>query len=313
MSSGIFFRPVPAEQLESALEIELKGFPPDEAATLESFSLRQRVAPDLFLGAYMDERLVAYVCATLSSQLTLTHASMSTHEPTGRSVCIHSVCVDPAFQRQGIGLRLLCEYISRLQAPYERVLLITHEPLRLFYEKAGFQWLGPSQVVHGPLPWFEMRIDLSTTLPQGAHEALQRPSNPEPAGARTLASFPAGLSDVSSPSANRYDLLCPRPECGSIILKAGVGKLVQAPSTKIDLASHPLLPTLPDPSINTHWWLVTPSPMQFENIGFSRPVASLGDNMKLIACAECDLGPLGWCQQGGSEFWLACSRVSYRT
>jgi len=33
--------------------------------------------------------------------------------------------------------------------------------------------------------------------------------------------------------------------------------------------------------------------------------------LKLLACAECDLGPLGWSEEGGSEYWLACSRVRY--
>lgn len=38
----------------------------------------------------------------------------------------------------------------------------------------------------------------------------------------------------------------------------------------------------------------------------------LGRRMKLLICAECELGPIGWCEEGGSEFWIACSRVAYR-
>lgn len=34
------------------------------------------------------------------------------------------------------------------------------------------------------------------------------------------------------------------------------------------------LPALPEPPETTQWWLITPSPMTFENIGFSRTVAS---------------------------------------
>ncbi|KAF7324804.1 hypothetical protein MKEN_00522200 [Mycena kentingensis (nom. inval.)] len=310
---------VPAIDLDRANAIEQAGFPPDEAATIESFRYRQSVAPDLFLGAYIDGRLVAYVCSTLASGNSLTHDSMSTHVPGASSVCIHSVCVDAAHKRQGLGLRLLREYIARLQAAekYERILLITHEPLRDFYEKAGFEWLGPSQVVHGTLPWFEMRIILqpptqSSPPPPGVYEALLQPSNPNPSGTRDLSSFAGGVADVASESLNKYDLLCPRSGCGSVILKNGVGKLVERPSIQIDLSPHPLLVELPAPGAPTNWWLVTPSPMQFENIGFSRPVAALGPTMKLLACAECDLGPLGWSQQGGTEFWLACSRVAYR-
>lgn len=55
--------------------------------------------------------------------------------------------------------------------------------------------------------------------------------------------------------------------------------------------------------------------MAFENIGFSRAVSSstpAAPRMKFLACAECDLGALGWSQEGGSEFWLAVSRVGYR-
>jgi hypothetical protein len=37
---------------------------------------------------------------------------------------------------------------------------------------------------------------------------------------------------------------------------------------------HELLAALPEPPGTTQWWLITPSPMAFENIGFSRPVAS---------------------------------------
>ena len=35
-----------------------------------------------------------------------------------------------------------------------------------------------------------------------------------------------------------------------------------------------------------------------------------GKQLKLLACGECELGPLGW-SEGGSEYWLACSRVGY--
>jgi hypothetical protein len=39
---------------------------------------------------------------------------------------------------------------------------------------------------------------------------------------------------------------------------------------------HPLLQALPLSPAGAQWWLVTPSVMEFENIGFSRVVESLG-------------------------------------
>lgn len=210
---------------------------------LKSWRLRQSLAPDLFLGAYQKDQLVGYICSTLSPDTSLSHDSMSVHIPGSPSVCIHSVCVSSAVRGQGVGLKLLREYIARLEtasASYERVLLITHENLRKFYEKAGFQWLGPSAVVHGSLPWYEMRIIFgSKSPPKGVYEALQRPSNNNPAP-RLLGSFPGGIPDVSSVEAgvqlNKFDLLCPRSNCGSVILKHGVAKLVEAASVQVRLS-----------------------------------------------------------------------------
>ncbi|KAJ6504238.1 acyl-CoA N-acyltransferase [Mycena vitilis] len=326
---NLTFKNVPYKNLQQAIEIEAQGFPPDEAATLEAFQLRQSRAPDLFLGAYQnDSQLVGYICSTLSPDASLTHDSMSMHVPGASSVCIHSVCVSPTHRKQGVALRLLREYIARLEvahrenAPYERVLLITHEGLRPLYEKAGFEWLGPSAVVHGSQPWYEMRVVLGSSpppaAPPGVFEALQRPSNASPVF-RLLASFPGGVADVSLSESdalvNKFDLLCPRPDCGSVILKRGVAKLLEAPSVQepANHPRHPLLPALPSPPAPAQWWLITPSAMEFENIGFSRATDSLGERMKLLACAECDLGPVGWCKEGGTEFWLACERVGYRT
>lgn len=263
---------------------------------------------------------------------------MSHHVPSSSSVCIHAVSITPGHRRQGLGERLLHEYITRLESAtcddgsksYERALLITHEELRSFYEAAGFEWLGKSDVVHGSRPWFEMRKVLGTsdetTLPQGQYlppgilEALQRPPRNRNM-TRSLASF-GGISDVCTDTAgsisNKFDLLCPR-ECGSVILKAGVAKWVERTSVQMEppgIPAHSLLPALPTPPENTQWWLITPSPMAFENIGFTRPIQSLAQSsekkFKLLACAECDLGPLGWNEEGGTEFWLACSRVGYR-
>ncbi|KAL0958846.1 hypothetical protein HGRIS_014165 [Hohenbuehelia grisea] len=345
---------VSAQELQDAIKIEEQGFPPDEAASYEAFCYRQAQAPDLFLGAYLpkssnERELIGYICSTLAPTTSYTHESISTHVPGASSVCLHSICVRPDHQRQGVALALLNEYATRLEtarrehsAPYDRILLIAHEELCGLYEKAGFEKLGPSPVVHGSRPWFDLRRLLQNTsdlppseiappaqqLPPGIWEALQRSSTsrnrPVP---KSLNSFAGGLPDVlqadpSRPglSSNKFDLLCPHPECGSIILKSGVGKWVERASVQMEPADHPvstLLSTLPPPPETTQWWLVTPTPMAFENIGFTRPAKSLplsdnGKALKLLACAECDLGPLGWSEEGGSEFWLACARVGYR-
>lgn len=39
----------------------------------------------------------------------------------------------------------------------------------------------------------------------------------------------------------------------------------------------PDLAALPTPPETAQWWLITPSPMEFENVGFTRPVQSLAE------------------------------------
>ncbi|KAJ3720375.1 acyl-CoA N-acyltransferase [Lentinula raphanica] len=174
---SLMFELVQADQLERAIEIELEGYPADEAASLESFQLRQSQAPELFLGAFKfkpnssspestDLELIAYICGTQSNSSQLTHSSMSQHVPDGLSVCIHSVCVSKDYRRQGVGLGLLKEYVNRLRdlrrskADIERILLISHEELIPLYAKAGFKLVGESSVKHGERIWYEMKLEL---------------------------------------------------------------------------------------------------------------------------------------------------------
>lgn len=218
---------------------------------------RQAHAPDLFLGAYLAKlpehhELIGYVCSTLSPSQSLTHDSMSKHVLGSSSVCVHSVTIIPAHRRKGIASALLREYISRLSAAgeYERILLITHEELRQFYDGVGFEFVGLSPVQHGLRPWYEMRkvlprsemtpsvpLEQPQSLPPGLLDAL-KPSGRK-ATARILQSFPGGVQDVCTLHSgdgvlkNKYDLICPRTGCGCVILKSGVGDLDERASVEV--------------------------------------------------------------------------------
>ena len=222
----------------------------------------------MFLGVYEKSKsrsLIGFVCSTLSYAESLTHESMSIHVPDSPAVCIHSVCIEKAHQRKGIGLALLKEYIHRLEnsntdgVKYQRVLLITHEHLRSFYELAGFEWVGPSSVVHGSRPWFEMRRDIESpsrsdssktevpdrmiqghvSIPPNILEALGRPKDGILAG-KLISDFHHGLSDLLEPDdslpgtlVNKYNLVCSRSECGSLVLKKGVANWVERTSVQV--------------------------------------------------------------------------------
>jgi arylalkylamine N-acetyltransferase len=79
---------------------------------------------------------------------------MSLHEKEGKTVCIHSVCVDKRYRRYGVATRLLREYINLLKKPdneikYKRCALLAHEYLIPLYQNVGFKLIGESEVVHG--------------------------------------------------------------------------------------------------------------------------------------------------------------------
>lgn len=222
-----------------------------------SLSYRQANAPHLFLGAFQPPRtLLGYVVSTLSTSPTLTHSSMSSHDPTGTSVCIHSVAVTPTHQRRGIALALLKTYVSRLEetADVERALLITHEELRPLYAKAGFAWIGKSAVVHGARDWFEMRVEFgggASSLPPNVSQhalldALSTASTSSRAKAKSAApraasSF-ASLADLvveidGGEKANKYKIVCLREGCGSLILMAKTAAFREAPSVSVSRPS----------------------------------------------------------------------------
>ena len=197
---------------------------------------------------------------------------MSTHVPGARSLCIHGVCVSRAYQRRGAASTLLKEYLRRASAAttggvaaYDRVLLIAHEDMRGLYEGVGFEYVGRSTVVHGDKPWFEMRYiiparavsqspsaisaasDLTNFTPTAdifaalrQHDSSRRA---RPSG-ELLVGFSSGVGDVvdvhedasggaGKSSRNKYDVLCPRKDCGSVIIKKGIGRLEVRESVQV--------------------------------------------------------------------------------
>ncbi|GAA5826692.1 hypothetical protein JCM11251_002857 [Rhodosporidiobolus azoricus] len=327
---------VQKEDVPRAFEIETAGFPADEAASLSSFEARQANAGDYFLGVYTQDednkrKLIGYTCATLTPSSTLTHDSMSTHDPSGTYVAIHSVCVDQPYLRKGIALRMLKEYLRRLEEGREvkGARLIAHEELIGLYQKAGFELVGKSEVVHGPRPWYEMKVDFpssaspsSSAVPSSsdASAAVEEDEGPDvrspglPLSRFTIKNTFPSLVDPST-SLNTADLYCPRPECRCLLLRRGTGKLVRSHPSDFELPALPRPvgspPPAPSPYSGSYW--TVPSPLSFENIGFSRNTSlpssssSSGDptaSIKFLTCADCDHGPLGWHDTEGRDLGM---------
>lgn len=204
-------------------------------------SYRQSVAPSLFFGAYLPNtsQLVGFICALLTPESTLTHHAMTNHVPNSAFVGIHSVCVDDKFRRKGIAVALLKAYTHRLKAEgYEGVKLISHKELIGLYEKAGFELVGLSSVVHGPEPWFEMKIDFDTSkkIEEKENVVEVTPVVVERNPGKPFESFTGMGELLTADSNNAGNLYCPRGECRCLLLKAGVGKWVRGDSNDFEVS-----------------------------------------------------------------------------
>lgn len=157
MSAVLRFAPLSSADLPRAFALETASYPADEAATEAKLQMRLSEAGEYFYGAYSDAgALCGFVCGTLTTSDELTDESMSVHEPAGRMLCIHSVVVDQALRRQGVGSQLLGSYLQTDAVARRRVQLICKDQLVGFYQAAGFVMLGPSTVVHGQDQWLLM-------------------------------------------------------------------------------------------------------------------------------------------------------------
>ncbi|XP_069793721.1 uncharacterized protein [Narcine bancroftii] len=151
-------------EVSAAWALEVAGYPAEEAASLAKLEYRQRVAGELFLGHFINGKLVGYICATRSIVDHYTMRCLEDHDPEGTTVCIHSVCVDQAWRHCGIALSLLRHFLEVVACSCptaRRVSLISHQHILPLYAKAGFTMIGPSSVTCGPDTWYECAIDLT--------------------------------------------------------------------------------------------------------------------------------------------------------
>ena len=78
-------------------------------------------ASNYFLVAVMQDKsgkhgdkVVGYICGTLTAADHMDPQSISHHNPQGQTLCIHHVCVEENPQAQGTVLRMLKDYINMI-------------------------------------------------------------------------------------------------------------------------------------------------------------------------------------------------------
>ena len=171
--SDLTYRRPLAEDIPTCFQIESASYPEDEAATLESLYSRQSDAGDYFECAILDGKIVGLVCGTRCSLFE--EESMSSHDPEGKLLAIHSVVVQEKYRRKGIASAMLKRYVEKVQVEnmdgsIESMVLLAKAHLLGFYVKCGFQVNRPSPIVHGQELWFELDKATARGLPLDGQE-----------------------------------------------------------------------------------------------------------------------------------------------
>lgn len=171
----LIYTPATLDDLDIINEYEQASYHPDEAASREQLERRIKYAsksgPELFtICRNMDEnqKVIAFLCTTLTRADLVTDESMSVHDPEGKTICLHSVCVSPDYRKQGIATKLMSKWIEQLKQinaingsdKYRRIALLSRPHLTGLYESVGFKNIGVSKVVHGPEPWIDCILEL---------------------------------------------------------------------------------------------------------------------------------------------------------
>ncbi|KAJ3328489.1 hypothetical protein HDU76_009869 [Blyttiomyces sp. JEL0837] len=111
---------------------------------------------------------------------------------------------------------------------------------------------------------------------------------------------------VSEDGHNTLPVYCPRPSCKSKVLQAKVAHKSTL-DTKIDL---PLITTTGNEQPTPEFYWEVNDMMAFENVAFSHTLPGTGH--RLLACADCETGPIGIQPEGKPNVFLICpDRVKY--
>eukprot|EP00978_Attheya_sp_CCMP212_P013708 scaffold34476_cov50-Attheya_sp.AAC.1 len=156
---GLSFRQANQDDIDTLSAIESASYPADEAASRESLEYRQQNAAPYFRCAVQDENVIGYICSTRCAEFE--HESMTTHDPTGSLLAIHSVVVKKEYRRQGIASHMMKKYADEMSTEIgiQKMVLIAKSNLLGFYVNCGFKVTRPSDIVHGEDSWYDLEMD----------------------------------------------------------------------------------------------------------------------------------------------------------
>ncbi len=160
----VIIRHVRPADLEACFQVEIAGFPPEEAATRDTIQLRIDTFPQGFLVAEVDQHIVGMLNSAATHKDDISDEELKQligHDVNGKNMVVFALAVLPEFRRRGIARQLLVHVIELArQANKENVLLMCKQYLIPYYAGLGFTHVGLSKSTHGGAEWHNMRYIL---------------------------------------------------------------------------------------------------------------------------------------------------------
>jgi predicted N-acetyltransferase YhbS len=163
--NDVVIRNVQPKDLDECFEVEIAGFPPEEAAVIETIRLRIEMFPQGFFVAELDRRVVGMVNGACTNKEDISDEELKQligHDVDGKNMIVFALTVLPQFRKQGIARQLILSFIEEAKRNKKvKVLLMCKHYLIRYYEKLGFIHAGLSRSTHGGAEWHEMRLSLN--------------------------------------------------------------------------------------------------------------------------------------------------------
>lgn len=157
-------RIVEPEDLTACHTIEARCFPAPEAAWTSTLRTRIETYPEGFLVADKDGQVVGQINSGSTHKEDISDEpfkQLEGHDPEGKNIVIFSLSVMPEYQSQGVGSRLLGNFIDHArEMGKQQVMLLCKDDLVAYYTRHGFKNDGLSNSTHGGASWHTMSLPL---------------------------------------------------------------------------------------------------------------------------------------------------------
>jgi ribosomal protein S18 acetylase RimI-like enzyme len=164
MNDTLVIRHVLPADLDACFQVEVSGFPPEEAASRETIQLRIETFPEGFLVAELNGRVVGMLNGAATNKDDISDEELKQligHDPAGKNLVVFALAVLPEFQKRGIARQLMSSFADEARGQgKENILLMCKPHLIAYYEGMGFCHVGLSKSTHGGAQWHEMRLVL---------------------------------------------------------------------------------------------------------------------------------------------------------